>query len=139
MADAMRIARERCHFLVFHDQVIRSAPELEGPEPQTVLRDLVRLDNVARAWSSNEISRTSFTVACRNAGLDYAPKVSETARQKYEEDYLVEWNGRTIRAEAHVKRGKKANLYRIHIHLDDDTRQVLVAYIGRHLRGKRDH
>jgi hypothetical protein len=139
MADAMRLARERCHFLVFHDRAIETALELEGPEPQTVLRDLVRLDNVARAWSSNEISRTSFTVACRNAGLDFASKISETARQKYEEHYLVEWNGRTVRAEAHVKRGKKANLYRIHVHLDDDTRRVLVAYIGRHLPGKRDH
>lgn len=139
MADAIRIARERCHFLVFHDQAIESALELEGPDPQTLLRDLVRLDNVARAWSSNEISRTSFTLACRHAGLDYASKVSETARRKYEEDYLVDWNGRTVRAEAHVKRGKKSNLYRIHVHLDDDTRQVLVAYIGRHLRGKRDH
>ena len=139
MADAMRLAQERCHFLVFHDNSLRTALALEGPDPQTVLRDLVRLDNVARKWASNEITSTSFTAACRNAGLDYAAKVSETARQKYGEDYTVEWDGRTVRAEAHVRRGRGTNLYRIHIHLDDDTRQVLVAYIGRHLRGQRDH
>jgi hypothetical protein len=27
----------------------------------------------------------------------------------------------------------------VHVFFDDDSHQVVVAYIGRHLRGKRDH
>jgi hypothetical protein len=30
-------------------------------------------------------------------------------------------------------------MYRVHVFFDDSLRQVVVAYVGRHLRGKRDH
>ena len=137
MKEALRLAQEHCPFLVFHDRAIESGEELEGPDPMSVLQDLVRLNEVARAWMSGEITATSITLACRHMGLDFVPAISATARQKYEEDYRIDWRGSSVLAEAHLKRGKKAHLVRIHVYFDDETQQVVVAYIGRHLRDKR--
>lgn len=139
MKEALRIAQEKCTCLYFHPRAIESGEELEGPEPIAVLQDLARLNDVARAWMSGDLNRTSFQLACRNVGLDYAPTISDTARQKYEEDYLISLDGRTVRAEAHLRRGRKTHLFRIHIYLDEERQRVVVAYIGKHLRGKRDN
>lgn len=137
MTEALRLAREHCPFLVFHQRAIESGEGLEGPEPVSVLQDLVRLNEVARAWMSGEITGTSITLACRQMGLDFVPAISVTARQKYEEDYRIDWRGTSVLAEAHLRRGKKAHLVRIHVYFDVETQQVVVAYIGRHLRDKR--
>lgn len=136
MTEALRLAQEHCPFLVFHSRAIESGEGLEGPEPVSVLQDLVRLNEVARAWMSGEITGTSIKLACRQMGLDFAPDISATARQKYEEDYLIDWRGKIVRAEAHLRRGRKAHLVRIHLYFDSETQQVVVAYIGRHLRDK---
>jgi hypothetical protein len=136
MTEALRLAREHCPFLVFHDRAIESGEGLEGPEPVSVLQDLVRLNAVARAWMSGEITGTSIKLACRQMGLDFVPDISATARQKYEEDYLIDWRGKIVRAEAHLRRGKKSHLVRTHLYFDSETQQVVVAYIGRHLRDK---
>ena len=85
---------------------------------------------------AGEISDTSIVLACRQMGLDYAAKVSDTARQKFEADYVIEWRGRPVMAEAHIRRGRRAHLVRIHVYFDRETHQVVVAYIGRHLRDK---
>jgi len=134
--EALRIAQSHCPFLIFHDRAIQSAATLHGPDPVLVLQDLVRLNDVARRWMAGEISDTSIVLACRQMGLDYAAKVSDTARQKFEADYLIEWRGRPVMAEAHIRRGRKAHLVRIHVYFDRETHQVVVAYIGRHLRDK---
>lgn len=134
--EALRIAQSHCPFLIFHDRAIQSAVTLHGPDPVLVLQDLVRLNDVARRWMAGEISDTSIVLACRQMGLDYAAKVSDTARQKFEADYLIEWRGRPVMAEAHIRRGRKAHLVRIHVYFDRETHQVVVAYIGRHLRDK---
>ena len=136
MKEALRLAREHCPFLVFHERAVESGEGLEGPEPVSVLQDLVRLNEVARAWMSGEITGTSIKLACRQMGLDFVPSISATARQKFEDDYLIDWRGRTVRAEAHLRRGRKEHLVRTHLYFDNETQQVVVAYIGRHLRDK---
>ncbi|MEY3588930.1 MAG: hypothetical protein RJA47_1526 [Actinomycetota bacterium] len=136
MKEALRIARERCQFLVFHERAIESGESLEGPEPVSVLQDLARLNEVARAWMSGEISGGSIKLACRQMGLDFAPDVSDNAKQKYEQDYVITWHGRTVVAGAHLRRGRKTHLVRIHVYFDTERQQVVVAYIGRHLRDK---
>ena len=102
----------------------------------SILRDLWRLNGVASRWMAGEISGTSLKAVCAEAGLNFASGISEVARQKYEEDYLIDWHGEKVRAEAHIKRGKKAHLVRIHVYFDTERQQVVVAYIGRHLRDK---
>ena len=136
MKEALRLAQEHCPHLVFHERAVESGEQLEGPEPVSVLQDLIRLNEVARAWRAGEISGTSISLACRQMGLDFAPRISDVARQKYEEDYVITWRGETVRAEAHLRRGRKVHLVRIHVYFDQDTQEVVVAYIGRHLRDK---
>lgn len=136
MKEALRLAQKHCPFLVFHERAIESGEALEGPDPGRVLADLVRLNEVARAWMSGEISGSSIQLACRQMGLDFAAGISENARQKYVEDYVIEWRGRPVVAAAHLRRGRRAHLVRIHVWFDDETHEVVVAYIGRHLRDK---
>lgn len=136
MAEALEFARTKFEFLVLHERAIESGMQLQGPDPMAILHDLWRLNGVARRWAAGEISGSSIKIACTEAGLNYAPAISETARRKYEEDYLIEWRGKIVRAEAHLKRGKKAHLVRTHVYFDSETQQVIVAYIGRHLRDK---
>jgi hypothetical protein len=136
MKEALRLAQQHCPHLIFHERALESGEHLEGPEPVSVLQDLIRLNEVARAWRAGEISGTSIVLACRQMGLDFAPRISDNARQKFEEDYLITWRGGTVRAEAHLRRGRKAHLVRIHVYFDQDTQEVVVAYIGRHLRDK---
>ena len=136
MAQAMELAKSKFEFLVFHERAMESGKKLEGPEPMSILRDLWRLNGVARRWSAGEISGTSLKAVCAEAGLNFAAGISDNARQKFEEDYLIDWHGEKVRAEAHIKRGKKSHLVRIHVYFDAERQQVVVAYIGRHLRDK---
>lgn len=136
MRDAMRVAQDAFDNLVFHPRAIESGCELQGPDPGAVLDDLRRLNNVARKWKSGEISGASITSACLIEGLKYAPGIGDVAREKYAEDYLIDWRGKQVVAGAHIKRGKKSHLVRIHVYFDEETHQVVVAYIGRHLRDK---
>lgn len=136
MREAMRLARMHCPHLFFHERAIRSGEDLEGPDPESVLRDLVRLNNVARAWQSGEIVGDSFKLMCRQMGLDFVPGVGDNAEQKFSSDYVIEWHGRKVIAGAHLRRGKGQHLVRIYMYLDNERQEVVVAYIGRHLRDK---
>ena len=137
MREAMRLAVDKyCPFLVFHERAITTGSELQGPDPESVLRDLVRLNNVAREWQSGGIVGDSFHLLCRRMGLDFVPSVSDNAEQKFAADYMIDWHGRQVIAGPHIRRGKGAHLVRIHMYLDHERQQVVVAYIGRHLRDK---
>ena len=91
---------------------------------------------VAGDWKSARINNASLTISCRSLGLNYAGGISDTAERKFSEDYAFTWRGRTEYAVAHIRNGKGASLYRVHVFFDNETQQVVVAYIGRHLRDK---
>ena len=136
MRDVMRLAPIHCPFLSFHERAIRSGEELEGPDPESVLRDLVRLNNVVREWRSGQFVSESFHLACRKMGLDFVPGISDNAAQKFSSDYVIEWHGRKVIAGAHLRRGGGQHLVRIYMYLDHERQEVVVAFIGRHLRDK---
>ena len=137
--DAVRQAKSMCENLVFHEQALRSAEQIQGLDANRLLQDLVRLNIVAGDWQTGRISNSSRTISCRSFGLNYAAGIGEVAENKYGEDYSFTWRGRTEYAVAHIRNGRGVHLYRVHVFFDDDSHQVVVAYIGRHLRGKRDH
>ena len=137
--DAVRQAKSMCENLVFHEQALRSAEQIQGIDANRLLQDLVRLNIVAGDWQTGRISNSSLTISCRSFGLNYAAGIGEVAENKYGEDYSFTWRGRTEYAVAHIRNGRGVHLYRVHVFFDDDSHQVVVAYIGRHLRGKRDH
>lgn len=134
--DALDQARTLCRHLEFAGDY-RDIGDLTAIDPTALLVDLVKLDVVAVQWMTGDITDTTFALACRNVGLDYASDVSDTARQEYGEDYTVRWRGQVVMARAHLRRGKGVHHYRIHLYLDREQRRVVVGHIGRHLRGKR--
>lgn len=134
--DAVQQAARMCEHLTFHPRALESAGQLEGIDPNRLLKDLVRLNVVAGDWQSGRINNASLTISCRSMGLNFAGGISDTAEYKYGEDYAFSWRGRTEYAVAHIRNGKGTRLYRVHLFFDNETQQVVVAYVGRHLRGK---
>ncbi len=135
-ADAVAKARDLCRHLTFHERAIDTAAHLEGINADRLLEDLVRLDVVAGDWKSGRITNASLTISCRSLGLNYAGGISDTAERKFSDDYAFTWRGRTEYAVAHIRNGKGASLYRVHVFFDNETQQVVVVHVGRHLRDK---
>lgn len=138
MADALARAKAYFAHLTFLPQAIETGSKLDGPDPMTVLKDLGKLNRVARQWQAGTINAVSFALACQGEGLKYRGGIGQNASQKYAEDYTIVWRGKTVLADAHIGRGKGNSLYRIYFHLDPETQDVVVGHIVRHLRGKRD-
>ncbi|MEN9804181.1 MAG: hypothetical protein RIS41_1028 [Actinomycetota bacterium] len=134
--DAVRQAASICEHLTFHARALETAAQLENVDANRLLEDLVRLNVVAGDWKSGRITKASLTISCRSLGLNYAGGISDTAERKYSDDYAFTWRGRTEYAVAHIRNGKGARLYRVHVFFDDEVQQVVVAYVGRHLRDK---
>lgn len=134
--DALRQAEQLCEHLTFHPSAFESAARLDGIDATRLLGDLVRLNVVAADWQSGRINNASLTISCRSMGLNYAGGISDTAEYKFGEDYAFDWRGRTEYAVAHIRNGRGTRLYRVHLFFDAQTQQVVVAYVGRHLRGK---
>jgi hypothetical protein len=137
--DAVVQADAMCEYLTFIPEAFDSAKELDSVDANRLLQDLVRLNVVAGDWQSGRVNNASLTVSCRGVGLNYAAGVGDNAENKYGTDYAFTWQGQTQYAVAHIRNGRGPRLYRVHIFFDDQTHQVVVAYVGRHLRGKHDH
>lgn len=138
MADALKRAQEYFAHLTFLPAAVEMGSKLDGPDPMTVLKDLGKLNRVARQWQAGTINSVSFALACQNEGLQYRAGIGQVASQKFAEDYAIIWRGKTVLADAHIGRGKRNNLYRIYFHLDPETQDVVIGRIVRHLRGKHD-
>ena len=134
MRDVIDKTQKFCSHLVLHPTAVESALELQGPDPNLVLLDLIRLNRVAARWAAGDLGAATIAMECRREGLPWAAGISQTAVRKYGEDYTIEWRGKPVLAAGHIKRGKHAALYRIHVYFDPDTRETVVAHIGRHLR-----
>lgn len=125
-----------CEYLTFHERAFQTARDLDGIDANRLLQDLVRLNIVAGDWQAGRINRASLTISCRSLGLNYAAGVSDTAEYKFGSDYAFTWRGRTEYAVAHIRNGRGSRLYRVHVFFDDETHQVVVVHVGRHLRDK---
>ena len=51
---------------------------------------------------------------------------------RYAQDYAIDWRGGNVLAKPHIRCGDA----RIHFYHDTQTNEIVVAYIGRHLRDK---
>ena len=134
--DAVKQAESICEHLTFHERAFDTAAQLEGIDANRLLEDLVRLNVVAGDWKSGRVTNASLTISCRSLGLNYASGISDNAENKYADDYAFTWRGRTEIAAAHIRNGRGSRLYRVHIFFDHEAHQVVVAYVGRHLRDK---
>lgn len=133
VADAIRVAMARLDALEFAPEALQTAERLEGPDPKMLLKDLAKLDAVVLDWRNNKVSHAGLgSWATGTAGLDYAPSIGEDAARRYPEYYSATWNGRVVPLRAHLRRGKFARMIRVYLHVDPETKTIVVGKVDRH-------
>ena len=136
MSDVLRHAKTLCGNLSFHPSLDDTIRTYQYPDPNKILDDLIKLNRVAGKWKSSEVPASGFGILCSGEALSYMSDVSQTAKQKFGEDYTFTWRGREYIAGEHLARGRGGDHCRIYFFRDPDTREVVICHIGRHLRDR---
>ena len=131
--DAVYRAAKECKHLQFAKAAFDTANDLEGPVPFTVFSILRSLDQAVAEWRSDRIPAAGLRSYLRQLRVDYVPDISENARQKYADDYTITHDGRKVLLGPHVRSGRRRNLLRIYLHVDETTKTMLVGKVTRHL------
>lgn len=129
--EAVFQALKMCPNLVFHDRSQTSSDDVQTQNGKRVLESLIELNNIASRLRDGRIPLHMFEIHCRDR-LNFAADVSDTAKHRFSEDYAIDWHGETVYATPHIRCGD----IRIHFYLDRFRLQVVIAYVGRHLRDK---
>jgi hypothetical protein len=132
LSEAVDYCKRHLRNLVFHERAIASAHATHMMNGRSVAARLAKLDELARPFVHGRIDDSQFVLDCMEGISNFAPSVSDTAVQQYAEDYAIDWHGVQVLAKPHIRVGDA----RIHFYLDRERRQVVVAYVGRHLRDK---
>ncbi|MEO8163640.1 MAG: hypothetical protein ABI590_07645, partial [Ilumatobacteraceae bacterium] len=130
--EAVARSEMMCPNLVFHERSKTSSDDVQTQNGKRVLESLIELNNIASRLKDGRIPLHMFEIHCRDR-LNFAADVSDTAKHRFSEDYAIEWHGETVYATAHIRCGD----IRIHFYLDRVRLQVVIAYVGRHLRDKK--
>lgn len=105
-------------------------------QPLQVLDDLLALDRVAGAWQRGELT-CDFKIACTNEGsTGYRNGISQTARQKYEDDYRRRYEDEWVMLGPHLRRsvGAASEILRIYWYADAEQRVFVIGHVGEKLR-----
>ena len=133
VADAIKVAMERSSALEFAPEALETAKRLEGPDPRMLLKDLAKLDRVVLDWRNNKVTLAGLASwATGTANLDYAPSIGEDAARRHADYYCATWNGRLVPLRAHLRRGKFARMIRVYLHVDAETKTIVVGKVDRH-------
>jgi hypothetical protein len=73
-----------------------------------------------------------FNIYCNQQLSNFAASISDEAEHRYAQDYAIEWKGENVLAKPHIRCGDA----RIHFYHDIKTNEIVIAYVGRHLRDK---
>lgn len=129
--EAVASSRKMCPNLMFHERAEASSDETQTQNGKRILESLIELNNIASRLKDGRIPMHMFEIHCRDR-LNFAADVSDTAKHRFSDDYAIEWHGETVYATPHIRCGD----IRIHFYLDRVRLQVVIAYVGRHLRDK---
>lgn len=132
VADAVTYAQKNLDNLVFHERAISSASESHLMNGRRVYSNLVELNNLAARLQRGDFAPNVFNIYCNQQLSNFAPSISDEAENRYAQDYAIDWKGANVMAKAHIRCGDA----RIHFYHDAKTNEIVVAYIGRHLRDK---
>lgn len=135
LSEAVEYSKRHLRNLVFHERAIASAHETHLMNGRSVAAKLMKLDEVAGPFVRGRISDAQFVLDCGEAISNFAASISDEAVHRYGLDYAIDWYGRQVLAKPHIRVGEA----RIHFFVDVERRQVVVAYVGRHLRDKGTH
>ncbi|MEK7295639.1 MAG: hypothetical protein AAB018_03815 [Actinomycetota bacterium] len=129
--DAVDRALKMCPNLIFHERSRTSSDDAQTQNGKRILESLIELNNIASRLKEGRIPLHMFEIHCRDR-LNFAADVSDTAKHRFSDDYAIDWLGEIVYATPHIRCGD----IRIHFYLDRVRLQVVIAYVGRHLRDK---
>ncbi len=132
IADAVAYAQKNLANLVFHDRAIESANNSHLMNGRRVYSNLVELNNLAARLQRGDFAPNVFNIYCNQQLSNFAASISDEAENRYAQDYSINWKGKNVLAKPHIRCGDA----RIHFYHDTTTNQIVIAYIGRHLRDK---
>lgn len=130
------VGQDYSDVLVFLPEALDSADESTYPNVPKLHAALLTLGDVARAWRDGKLT-AGFASAFRDAGLDYAPDVSEVTVGRGRGEYERRYGEHEIRLGPHLRLGRgtsAGNIARIYWWIDEDSRQLVIGHVGRHLR-----
>ena len=132
IADAVAYAQKNLANLVFHDRAIESANNSHLMNGRRVYSNLVELNNLAARLQRGDFAPNVFNIYCNQQLSNFAASISGEAENRYAQDYAIEWKGVNVLAKPHIRCGDA----RIHFYHDTSTNEIVIAYVGRHLRDK---
>ncbi len=130
--EAVRFASTTFKNLVFHPRSISSSAETELMNGIRILQKLYYLDQIAGNLRSGKLLKQNFILECTEQIPNFVPSIGAGATNQFAQDYAIEWKGENVIAKPHIRCGDA----RIHFYHDTKTNEIIVAYIGRHLRDK---
>ncbi len=130
--EAVKFASNTFKNLIFHERSLSSSAETELMNGRRILNALFHLDQVAGNLHSGKILKVNFIFECSQQISNFVASIGDEAENRYAQDYAIKWKGVNVLAKPHIRCGDA----RIHFYHDTTTNEIVVAYIGRHLRDK---
>jgi hypothetical protein len=138
--EAVQRAAAGAQHLRFAPRAFETAADSPFRRPGLVLRTLRQLDELASRHAEGEMGM-SLAQAAREIGItQYKAGVSELARTRWRDEYLVTVDGQEVELGPHVGLGSGSGagfVARIYLHVADGgdglPRGITVGVVGRHL------
>lgn len=132
--DAVAYAKKFCCDMEFLDSALDAAKDSPFQRPDEILdalhdlNDISKLSNDGAVDIQDELSKRGWGKRC-------SMKISKTTRNKFSSDYSFNYGSAAILFEPHITFGSGGanSCASIHFILDEETRKIVVGYVGRHL------
>jgi len=132
VSDAVAFAQKNLPNIIFHQRAISAANESHLMNGRRIYSNLVELNNLAARLQRGDFAPNVFNIYCNQQLSNFAASISDQAEHRYAQDYAIEWKGENVLAKPHIRCGDA----RIHFYHDIKTNEIVIAYVGRHLRDK---
>ncbi len=132
VSDAVAFAQKNLPNIIFHQRAISSANESHLMNGRRIYSNLVELNNLAARLQRGDFAPNVFNIYCNQQLSNFAASISDQAEHRYAQDYAISWKGENVLAKPHIRCGDA----RIHFYHDTKTNEIVIAYVGRHLRDK---
>ena len=141
VAEAVQIADSRSgEQLTFLNSAFASADDSRYPLPQRVLEALSALDQLGQDVRDGVVSPQQIVQTIEDRNFDCSTESEDTMRRYGNLRQFRDETGQTIEMQKHIKLGGGSgqdNHLRIHFEWVMDYQQIVVGYVGRHLRTSR--
>jgi hypothetical protein len=139
VVDAVRFSQKQLGDLIVLDSALESAEESPFRDAVKVHAALRAIDSVASLWAESQGTggtgvswKDQFERRCFN----YKPKISQTARTKWGQEFTFSYEGNQSLFEEHLTMGigQPDKCLSIHFSRDEAKGNLIVGHVGRHLR-----